>query len=632
VLKYCKRLLCVASGLALPTSGAASQPMTVAEVPAWHGRALQDPTDAAVRILQMNAGVPLCFTTQAGVIVFGSEGEYADESPGGVWAVEVGDPYPILIVDANRTDLWPAVTVGAPNNLVPCAISLLFASPSTGSPVVRVIDGVWDQQAPTQCTSQTVWSGAGGRLADAGFGLSWALCSDGLHYLAHPGVCAVSGVSTTPAFSLNLRWGTSSHNPSVPQDFVIGTSCIAYGGIGVDPLQMDQTQGEGWIVIGIPPDASVGDLPAGLVAFIEYTNHISFGDAVGVYLLEDGDWPDAVRRIVRSGDTAPSLTRAGNFVFGNALSAPTVNAFARGVFVASLVRDGNAEPHLGIWSWSNDPTEPPRPVMVPGEPAPSLPGGATGEYGQAPSGTIPIAGAMQALALNDYGHVAFLASIENAVGEAPSQAVYVGDITSQPFSPVLIASTKHRAPGLCGEFDEFHSASINNSGHVLFRASVNGIEGFWKWSAADTNPGDAGIRFLASAPGSLVDHAELGVREITGIRVDTQGGPAGSKALSFDNDGRLVAGVALTGQNTVFAVARFGPVALPEPVFTCDINGDGNVDQDDIAAFIQLLSGGLQHPCHIVDLDVNCDGNVDQDDTYHLINVVAKGSGDCGCG
>jgi hypothetical protein len=52
-----------------------------------------------------------------------------------------------------------------------------------------------------------------------------------------------------------------------------------------------------------------------------------------------------------------------------------------------------------------------------------------------------------------------------------------------------------------------------------------------------------------------------------------------------------------------------------------DFNGDGNVDQDDIACLAQLVAGDPS--CSDLDPDFNGDGNVDQDDIDALAQVVA---------
>ncbi len=54
-----------------------------------------------------------------------------------------------------------------------------------------------------------------------------------------------------------------------------------------------------------------------------------------------------------------------------------------------------------------------------------------------------------------------------------------------------------------------------------------------------------------------------------------------------------------------------------------DFNGDGNVDQDDIACLAQLVAGDFS--CSSNDPDFNGDGNVDQDDIDALAQVVAGG-------
>lgn len=59
------------------------------------------------------------------------------------------------------------------------------------------------------------------------------------------------------------------------------------------------------------------------------------------------------------------------------------------------------------------------------------------------------------------------------------------------------------------------------------------------------------------------------------------------------------------------------------PPCSPDYSGDGNVDQDDVAYLINVVSGGPNPSGR--DPDFNRDGNVDQDDVSALINVVAGG-------
>ncbi len=57
------------------------------------------------------------------------------------------------------------------------------------------------------------------------------------------------------------------------------------------------------------------------------------------------------------------------------------------------------------------------------------------------------------------------------------------------------------------------------------------------------------------------------------------------------------------------------------PACDPDLNGDGNVDQDDIACLAQIVAGDPS--CSDADPDFNRDGNVDQDDIDALSQVVA---------
>ncbi len=59
---------------------------------------------------------------------------------------------------------------------------------------------------------------------------------------------------------------------------------------------------------------------------------------------------------------------------------------------------------------------------------------------------------------------------------------------------------------------------------------------------------------------------------------------------------------------------------VPTPVCDPDFNGDGNVDQDDIACLAQVVGGNPS--CSSMDPDFNGDGNVDQDDIDALAQVV----------
>jgi hypothetical protein len=107
-----------------------------------------------------------------------------------------------------------------------------------------------------------------------------------------------------------------------------------------------------------------------------------------------------------------------------------------------------------------------------------------------------------------------------------------------------------------------------------------------------------GPAVIASGPAS-VQQATLavGVHSLTLTVTDNRGGTASAPLLV-----------------TIEAGAACDP----------DLNQDGNVDQDDIAYLINVISGG-ENPTGI-DPDFNLDGNVDQDDVSALINVVAGGA------
>jgi hypothetical protein len=69
--------------------------------------------------------------------------------------------------------------------------------------------------------------------------------------------------------------------------------------------------------------------------------------------------------------------------------------------------------------------------------------------------------------------------------------------------------------------------------------------------------------------------------------------------------------------SAVSAAARLDACCEP------DVNGDGNVDQDDVAYLVNVLAGGA-NPTGI-DPDLNRDGNADQEDVSALVGVVAGG-------
>jgi hypothetical protein len=56
-----------------------------------------------------------------------------------------------------------------------------------------------------------------------------------------------------------------------------------------------------------------------------------------------------------------------------------------------------------------------------------------------------------------------------------------------------------------------------------------------------------------------------------------------------------------------------------------DINGDGNVDQDDQACLVQIIGGDWSCLGEGIDPDFNGDGNIDQDDVAALETVIAGG-------
>ncbi|MCE7973461.1 MAG: hypothetical protein DYG92_03920 [Leptolyngbya sp. PLA1] len=87
-------------------------------------------------------------------------------------------------------------------------------------------------------------------------------------------------------------------------------------------------------------------------------------------------------------------------------------------------------------------------------------------------------------------------------------------------------------------------------------------------------------------------------------------------ASSINDAGHIAGWGVYKGWPAAFVLT---PVAACDP----DLNGDGNVDQDDVAYLVNVVGGG-SNPTGI-DPDFNGDGNVDQDDVAALINVVAGG-------
>mgnify|MGYP005836106631 CR=1 FL=1 len=161
-------------------------------------------------------------------------------------------------------------------------------------------------------------------------------------------------------------------------------------------------------------------------------------------------------------------------------------------------------------------------------------------------------------------------------------------------------------------------ASINNLGQVVH---------VW-------NVGNSSNRIVFLAPVTdllggcvLVRHNDLldldgdgvGDRVVTNIQVSQISSPG----LDFADDGYLFLRVTTTdlaGGDSRVGIFRF--------VASCDtggcdpdFNGDGNVDQDDIACLSQVVAGDPS--CSDADPDFNGDGNVDQDDIDALSQVVA---------
>lgn len=99
--------------------------------------------------------------------------------------------------------------------------------------------------------------------------------------------------------------------------------------------------------------------------------------------------------------------------------------------------------------------------------------------------------------------------------------------------------------------------------------------------------------------------------------VQSLGVPAFS-IVTISDDGRTVAGTRPPqGANHAFYMR------VPPPVRGLDYSRDGNVDQNDVAVFVDLVAGAPNTLA--LPLDFNDDGNTDADDVSDLINCIAGG-------
>lgn len=92
---------------------------------------------------------------------------------------------------------------------------------------------------------------------------------------------------------------------------------------------------------------------------------------------------------------------------------------------------------------------------------------------------------------------------------------------------------------------------------------------------------------------------------------------SGSQAC-ISADGQTIAGSAGPGgQNRAFYIR------VPPPTRSLDYSRDGNIDQDDVAAFVNFVAGAPN--TFALPLDFNDDGNTDADDVSDLVNCIAGG-------
>lgn len=128
-----------------------------------------------------------------------------------------------------------------------------------------------------------------------------------------------------------------------------------------------------------------------------------------------------------------------------------------------------------------------------------------------------------------------------------------------------------------------------------------------------------GVNSAGHVVGTSADHAFLyrdGVLHDLETMVVNLGRWHLSAASAINDAGQIVGWGVYKGWPAAFVLL---PVAACDP----DLNGDGNVDQDDVAYLVNVVGGG-SNPTGI-DPDFNGDGNVDQDDVAAIIDVIAGG-------
>jgi hypothetical protein len=137
---------------------------------------------------------------------------------------------------------------------------------------------------------------------------------------------------------------------------------------------------------------------------------------------------------------------------------------------------------------------------------------------------------------------------------------------------------------------------------------------------------------LYNASGVLVDHLRFGDQTYPGtVRAQNFSGQAMCDIIGQNDIASWTLSAVGDAFGSVSSIAgdvgtpgRYSPPCVG-PACDPDVNQDGNVDQDDVAYLINVISGG-GNPGGI-DPDFNQDGNVDQEDVIALVNVVA--GGDC---
>lgn len=167
---------------------------------------------------------------------------------------------------------------------------------------------------------------------------------------------------------------------------------------------------------------------------------------------------------------------------------------------------------------------------------------------------------------------------------------------------------------------------INNAGNVAFRANLDdGRTGIWVARPVGTSY----VIDLWLITGQQVQLPGGGSATLTGfLEAATAGGGQDGRSIVFNNQRLFVVAGTLEsssfpGSNIRQAAVAVFPSDFPPTSCNPDVNGDGNVDQDDVAYLVGVIGGG-PNPAGI-DPDFNQDGNVDQDDVAALLNAVAGG-------